>query len=90
VRDEPAELGGGRDDRAGARPRLFSELEDAKSLFLTANADTVYALGVLALTIGPMVLEVPPDFLAPLMITGSVGSSTAAHQDLTGLKVEDI
>jgi hypothetical protein len=37
-----------------------------------------------------MVLEVPPDFLAPLMITGSVRSSTSAHPDLTGLKVEDI
>jgi hypothetical protein len=39
---------------------VFSELMDAKSLFLTANADTVYAFGVLDLTKGPMVLEVPP------------------------------
>jgi hypothetical protein len=42
---------------------VFSELMDAKSLFLTANADTVYALGILDLTKGPMVLEVPPKFL---------------------------
>jgi hypothetical protein len=45
---------------------VFSGLMDAKSLFLTANADTVYALGVLNLTKGPMVLEVPPDFLGTL------------------------
>ncbi len=45
---------------------VFSELMDAKSLFLTANADTVYALGVLDLTKGPMVLEVPPRFLGAI------------------------
>jgi len=42
---------------------VFSDLMDAKSLFLTANADTVYAMGALDLTKGPMVLEVPPRFL---------------------------
>jgi hypothetical protein len=42
---------------------VFSELMDAKSLFLTANADTVYVLGFLDLTQGPMVLEAPPKFL---------------------------
>jgi len=45
---------------------VFSELMDAKSLFLTANADTVYAIGVLDLTKGPMVLEVPPKFLGAI------------------------
>ncbi len=45
---------------------VFSELMDAKSLFLTANADTIYALGVLDLTKGPMVLEVPPKFLGAI------------------------
>ena len=45
---------------------VFSELMDAKSLFLTANADTIYALGVLDLTKGPMVLEVPPRFLGAI------------------------
>src|SRR5215470_8275707 len=39
---------------------------DAKSLFLTANADTVYGLGVLDLAKGPMVLEVPPAFLGAI------------------------
>ena len=39
---------------------IFSELMDAKSLFLTANADTIYFVGVLDLTKGPMVLEAPP------------------------------
>jgi hypothetical protein len=42
---------------------VFSEMMDAKSLFLTANADTVYAFGFLDLTKGPVVLEVPPKFL---------------------------
>jgi hypothetical protein len=38
---------------------IFSELMDASSLFLTANADTVYYLSVLDLTNGPMVIEQP-------------------------------
>jgi hypothetical protein len=42
---------------------VFSELMDAKSLFLTANADTIYVLGFLDLTQGPMVIEAPPKFL---------------------------
>jgi len=42
---------------------VFSELMDAKSLFLTANADTVYVIGSLDLTKGPIVLEVPPQVL---------------------------
>jgi len=45
---------------------VFSDLMDSKSLFLTANADTVYAIGVLDLTKGPMVLEVPPRFLGAI------------------------
>ncbi len=42
---------------------VFSELMDAKSLFLTANADTVYLMGGLDLTKGPIVVEVPPQVL---------------------------
>ncbi|MCA9100012.1 MAG: DUF1254 domain-containing protein [Pirellulales bacterium] len=42
---------------------LFSELMDSKSLFLTANCDTIYAMGALDLTQGPMVIEAPPLFL---------------------------
>lgn len=42
---------------------VFSELMDAKSLFLTANADTVYVMGYLDLSKGPVVLESPPKFL---------------------------
>ena len=42
---------------------VFSELMDAKSLFLTANADTIYVIGSLDLTKGPMVVEVPPEVL---------------------------
>ena len=39
---------------------IFSELMDAKSLFLTANADTVYFLVNLDVTKGPIVVETPP------------------------------
>ncbi|MFN7887205.1 MAG: DUF1254 domain-containing protein, partial [Betaproteobacteria bacterium] len=45
---------------------VFSRLMDAKSLFLTANADTVYFVGILDLTQGPMVLETPPNALGTL------------------------
>ncbi len=39
---------------------IFPELMDAKSLFLTANADTIYYLSIVDLTKGPMVIEQPP------------------------------
>ena len=45
---------------------IFSELMDSNSLFLTANADTVYNLAVLDLTKGPLVVEVPPKALGTL------------------------
>jgi hypothetical protein len=45
---------------------VFSELMDAKSLFLTANADTVYFAGFIDLTKGPMVFETPPKALGVL------------------------
>jgi hypothetical protein len=41
-------------------PVIFSDLMDAKSLFLTANADTVYYMAILNLSKGPMVVEQPP------------------------------
>jgi hypothetical protein len=40
---------------------IFSELMDANSLFLTANADTVYYMAAIDLTGGPMVIEQPSD-----------------------------
>jgi len=42
---------------------VFSKLMDSKSLFLTANADTVYFVGIIDLSQGPMVFEVPPGAL---------------------------
>ncbi len=39
---------------------IFSQLMDAQSLFLTANADTVYYLAVVDLSKGPMVIQQPP------------------------------
>lgn len=45
---------------------MFSELMDAKSLFLTANADTVYFVGFIDVSKGPMVFETPPKALGTL------------------------
>jgi len=45
---------------------IFPGLMDAKSLFLTANADTVYYLAVVDLTKGPMVVEQPPKGLGTI------------------------
>jgi hypothetical protein len=42
---------------------IYSELMDSRSLFLTANADTVYYISFLDLTDGPLVVETPPDAL---------------------------
>jgi len=39
---------------------IFSELMDSKSLFLTANADTVYFWTIIDVSKGPMVVETPP------------------------------
>jgi hypothetical protein len=43
---------------------IFSELMGSESLFLTANADTVYFVGIVDLSSGPMVIETPPQALA--------------------------
>jgi len=42
---------------------LFSGLMDSQSLFLTANADTVYYIFAINLKDGPIVIETPPDAL---------------------------
>ena len=42
---------------------IFSELMDSESLFLTANADTVYFWGNVSLADGPMVIDIPPNVL---------------------------
>ena len=41
-------------------PVIFSDLMDARSLFLTANADTIYYMAVVNLSKGAMVVEQPP------------------------------
>lgn len=49
-------------EEIGARPGdvvIFSELMDSNSLFLTANADTIYYLSGLDLSKGPVVIEQP-------------------------------
>ncbi len=45
---------------------IFSKLMDANSLVLTGNADTVYFVGVIDLSNGPMVFETPPKSLGTL------------------------
>jgi hypothetical protein len=45
---------------------IFPELMDSNSLFLTANADTVYYVAVMDLTKGPMVVEQPPKGLGTI------------------------
>lgn len=45
---------------------IFSDLMDASSLFLTANADTIYYMSVVDLTNGPMVIEQPPQGLGTI------------------------
>jgi hypothetical protein len=45
---------------------IWPELMDSKSLFLTANADTVYYIAVVDLTKGPMVVEQPPKGLGTI------------------------
>ena len=67
---------------------IFSDLMDAKSLWLTTNADTIYIVGLLDLTKGPMVLKTAPDFSAPSRTTGSVGSSTSGCPDPTAARAE--
>ncbi|MDA0167443.1 DUF1254 domain-containing protein, partial [Solirubrobacter ginsenosidimutans] len=51
---------------AGAKDNeilMFSELLGSESVFLTANADTVYFIGIIDLSSGPMVIETPPQAL---------------------------
>jgi hypothetical protein len=45
---------------------VFNDLMDAKSLFLTANADTVYYMSMVDLSKGPMVIEQPPHGLGTI------------------------
>ena len=54
-------LAAGAEDNGGVL--IWSELMDSQSLFLTANADTVYYIFVINLEDGPMVVETPPDAL---------------------------
>ncbi|AML53406.1 DUF1254 domain-containing protein [Falsihalocynthiibacter arcticus] len=45
---------------------IFSDLMDANSLFLTANADTIYYLSILDLSKGPIVVEQPTNGLGTI------------------------
>ena len=45
---------------------IFEELMDSSSLFLTGNADTVYYLGYIDLSDGPVVIDQPTDGLGAI------------------------
>lgn len=57
-------------EEAGIQPNrgigISENLLDARSLFLTANTTTVYAMLCIDLSQGPMVLRVPPRVLGPV------------------------
>jgi len=55
------ELGAGSGDIV-----IFEELMDSSSLFLTGNADTVYYLGYIDLSKGPVVIDQPTDGLGAI------------------------
>ncbi len=66
----------------GAQPGdvvIFSEFMDSNSLFLTANADTVYYLTGLDLSKGPIVIEQPPGAVGTIndmWFSADLGAST--------------
>ena len=54
---------------AGMKPGelgLYEQLMDARSLFLTPNSTTMYAMTEINVKQGPVVVEVPPGVLGPL------------------------
>jgi hypothetical protein len=69
---------------------VFPELLDAKSLFLTGNADTVYYIAFIDLTKGPMVVEQPPQGLGTINDMWFPGSSTSAFPAPIAATVENI
>ena len=65
---------------------IFSELMDSKSLFLTANADTIYFWSILDVTKGPIVVETPPLSLGVIDDMWFRWGVTSACQDPTGVR----
>lgn len=68
---------------------MFSELMDAKSLFLTPNADTIYYFGILDLSKGPMGWRCHPRRSVPSTTTGFAGSPISVRPGLTGARAGD-
>jgi uncharacterized protein DUF1254 len=66
---------------------LFSKLMDSKSLFMTANCDTIYFVTFVNLSNGPMVVRIRVIPLGPSTTCGFDGSSTLGLLVLTGVKV---
>lgn len=62
---------------------IFEKFMDSNSLFLTANADTVYYLTGLDLSKGPVVVEQPPGAVGTINDMWFPGSSTSAGRGRT-------
>jgi len=62
---------------------IFEQLMDSRSIFLTANTNTVYSWAWLDLSKGPLVLEVPPKVLGAINDMWYRWSSISASQDRT-------
>jgi hypothetical protein len=65
---------------------IFSDLMGSESIFLTANADTVYFVGIVDLSSGPMVVDTPRRRSGSSTTCGGNGSSTSACRDPTAAK----
>ena len=59
---------------------IWSDLMDSKSLFLTANADTVYWWINLDVSQGPLVVETPPMTLGTIDDIWFAGSPTSGSR----------
>jgi hypothetical protein len=69
---------------------IYPELMDSKSLYLTANADTVYYFSIVDLTKGPMVAEQPPNGLGttstldfPTLTAAKAGNISCCRRAMT-------
>jgi hypothetical protein len=65
---------------------LFESLMDAKSLWLTPNATTIYMMSWLEMKDEPMVMEAPPKFSVLSIATGTSTLRTSASRDPTRVK----
>jgi hypothetical protein len=66
---------------------IFESLMDSRSLFLTANTESIYTIAWINLKDGPVDIESPPNTLGGSTISGSVTSPTWATPARTRARV---